>query len=38
MTRSHQIFARILDAAHQVTKALIRFARHEREAKFTSSE
>ena len=38
MTRSHQVLARVLDTAHQITEALIDLARHERKTQFTSSE
>ena len=38
MTRSHQVLARVLDAAHQVAEALIGLARHEREGQLTRCE
>jgi len=38
MAGAHQVLARVLDAAHQVTETLIGFARHEREAKLARSE
>jgi len=38
VTRAHQILAGVLHAAHQVTEALVGFARHEREGQLTRGE
>ena len=38
MPGAHQVSAHVVDAAHQVTEALIGLARHEGEAKLTGSE
>src|SRR5215216_1053208 len=38
MTRTHQVFARVIDAADQVTEALVWLARHEREAQLAGGE
>ena len=38
VTRAHQILARVIDATHQITKPLVRFAGHERERQLPGRE